>query len=138
MPVYEYVCTACGARVEVVHGIYDAGPAMCTACGGRVRKAVSAPAIVFRGTGWAKKDAQKAAASRASGDRATAGPDAGESGRIEKETGTSKDAGTPKETGTSGGASPTSGDGTDARSPEATKKASTKVTATGGDARADD
>jgi putative FmdB family regulatory protein len=58
MPNYEYVCTACGTRIEVSHGVNESGPAVCTACGGALRKAVSAPAIVFRGSGWAKKDAR--------------------------------------------------------------------------------
>jgi putative FmdB family regulatory protein len=58
MPVYDYVCTACGTRVEVIHGVHAAGPAVCTACGGALRKAVSAAAIVYKGSGWAKKDAR--------------------------------------------------------------------------------
>ena len=58
MPTYDYVCTACGTRVEVVHGVSQAGPEACTVCGGRMRKAMSSPAIVFKGSGWAKKDAR--------------------------------------------------------------------------------
>jgi putative FmdB family regulatory protein len=58
MPVYEYVCVACGHRMEVIHGIHATGPAACDACGGPLRRALSAPAIVFKGSGWAKKDAR--------------------------------------------------------------------------------
>jgi putative FmdB family regulatory protein len=58
MPLYDYVCTACGTRVEVIHGVNEAGPTVCTACGGAMRKALSPPAIVFKGSGWAKKDAR--------------------------------------------------------------------------------
>jgi putative FmdB family regulatory protein len=58
MPVYEYVCVACGHRMEVIHGIHATGPAACDACGGALRRALSAPAIVFKGSGWAKKDAR--------------------------------------------------------------------------------
>jgi putative FmdB family regulatory protein len=63
MPIYEYVCSACERRIEVVHGINAAGPTVCEACGGAMRKALSAPAIHFKGSGWAKKDARSAAAS---------------------------------------------------------------------------
>ncbi len=60
MPIYDYVCLACGRRVEVVHGIHVPGPGSCDACGGAVRKALSMPSIVFKGSGWAKVDARSA------------------------------------------------------------------------------
>ena len=57
MPRYDYVCAACGSRFEVFHGVHDAGPASCTLCGeGPVRKAITAPAVHFKGSGWAKKE----------------------------------------------------------------------------------
>ena len=58
VPTYDYRCTACGRQVEVVHGIHATGPATCEVCGGAMRKALSTPAIHFKGSGWAKKDAQ--------------------------------------------------------------------------------
>ncbi len=57
MPLYDYRCLACGREVEVMHGIHDGGPQACEACGGAMRKALSPPAIHFKGSGWAKKDA---------------------------------------------------------------------------------
>lgn len=44
-----------------MHGIHDSGPTTCEHCGGAMRKALSAPAIHFRGSGWAKKDAAASA-----------------------------------------------------------------------------
>ena len=69
MPVYEYVCTSCGRTTEVMHGIHADGPSRCDECGGGMRKLLSAPAIVFKGSGWAKKDARGAGSggSRSSG-----------------------------------------------------------------------
>jgi putative FmdB family regulatory protein len=61
MPIYEYVCTACARRVEVIHGIAASGPSTCETCGGALRKAISPPAIHFKGSGWAKVDARSAA-----------------------------------------------------------------------------
>jgi putative FmdB family regulatory protein len=65
MPIYEYACKACGHRVEVLHGIHASGPATCDVCGGPMTKLVSAPAIVFKGSGWAKKDARDRSSARA-------------------------------------------------------------------------
>jgi putative FmdB family regulatory protein len=62
MPIYEYVCSACGRRIDVIHGINGTGPATCEVCGGAMRKALTAPAIHFKGSGWAKKDARTSAA----------------------------------------------------------------------------
>ena len=58
MPIYDYSCGTCGRVTEVIHGINDEGPKFCPNCGaeGRMRKALSAPAIVFKGSGWAKVD----------------------------------------------------------------------------------
>jgi len=73
MPTYDYDCEACGRRVEVMHGVHAERPTTCDACGGRLRKAVSAPAIVFKGSGWAKLDARNRATSNASADGSAAG-----------------------------------------------------------------
>jgi putative FmdB family regulatory protein len=57
MPTYDYVCHQCGHRFEVIHGVHAEGPLTCPNCGGGpVRKAFAAPAIHFKGSGWAKKD----------------------------------------------------------------------------------
>jgi putative FmdB family regulatory protein len=58
VPIYDYLCGACGHRLEVIHGVHEDGPRFCPACGaeGRMQKAISAPAIVYKGGGWAKKD----------------------------------------------------------------------------------
>ena len=55
MPTYDYICTACGHEMEVVHSVYGEGPA-CPKCGARMRKAISAPGVHFKGTGWARKE----------------------------------------------------------------------------------
>ena len=66
MPRYDYVCAACGSRFEVLHGVNDAGPASCILCGeGPVRKAITAPAVHFKGSGWAKKERRAPVASGA-------------------------------------------------------------------------
>ena len=58
MPIYDYVCSNCGQRTEVIHGINDPGPRFCRSCGaeGTLRKGFNTPAILYKGSGWAKKD----------------------------------------------------------------------------------
>ncbi len=65
MPTYDYICTACGHRMEVVHGIHSQHPDACPLCGGTMRKAPTAPAVHFKGSGWAKKDRGAATATKA-------------------------------------------------------------------------
>jgi putative FmdB family regulatory protein len=60
VPIYDYVCGNCGERTEVMHPVHAPGPDSCLVCGGPLRKALSPPAIVFKGSGWAKKDARNA------------------------------------------------------------------------------
>ena len=66
MPLYDYDCAACGRRFEVVHGVHADPPTECPLCGkGPIRKAISAPTIHYKGSGWAKKE-RHATASRSS------------------------------------------------------------------------
>jgi putative FmdB family regulatory protein len=87
MPVYDYVCSRCAERVEIIHAVHAPGPESCPVCGGQMRKALSVPAIVFKGSGWAKKDAR--ASVRRSEKEAKDGPaadasDGGTADRSEK------------------------------------------------------
>ena len=56
MPTYDYVCSSCGHRMEVMHGVHGHGPSACPVCGGQMRKAFAPPVVHFKGTGWAKKE----------------------------------------------------------------------------------
>jgi putative FmdB family regulatory protein len=72
MPTYEYACTECGDRTEVVQSIADAPPTTCTVCGGRLRKVFSPVGIVFKGSGFYRTDSRgkpaKAAKAEGGGD----------------------------------------------------------------------
>ena len=70
MPVYDYDCAACGTRFEVIHGVHADSPATCPACGrGPVRKAVTAPAVHYKGSGWAKKERRSGSSTSSSKDK---------------------------------------------------------------------
>jgi putative FmdB family regulatory protein len=58
MPTYEYACTECGNRTEVVQSISDASPTTCTVCGGPLRKVFSPVGIVFKGSGFYRTDSR--------------------------------------------------------------------------------
>jgi len=77
MPIYDYLCSSCGERTEVMHGIEAPAPRFCPACGseGTLRKAFVVPAIVFKGSGWAKKDRSGGSGTRAKSDSAASGSD---------------------------------------------------------------
>jgi len=82
MPLYEYLCDACGHRFEKIQKFSDPLIEECPNCGARqVHKLVSSPAIQFKGTGWyitdyAKKGTVDASKSGDSKDGNSAGGDA--------------------------------------------------------------
>ncbi len=64
MPAYDYDCAACGRRFELIHGVHAEEPTTCPLCGkGPVRKAITAAAIHYKGSGWAKKERRATATS---------------------------------------------------------------------------
>jgi len=56
MPLYEYVCQACGKKTEVLQGMKERPLRTCPDCGGKLKKAFSAPAIQFKGSGFYTTD----------------------------------------------------------------------------------
>jgi len=80
MPIYEYVCQSCGKKTEVLQGMREKPLKICPHCGGKLKKAFSAPAIQFKGSGFYITDYAR-------------GTNAGKSGttpRVEKESGSSE------------------------------------------------
>ena len=109
MPIYDYVCPN-GHRFEVIHGINAPGPSECPVCGStQVRKGFVTPTIVFKGSGWAKKDRSAAARSRAA---SSDGKESGDGATKEAEPSTPAAASAADGVGTKGaGTSPTGGAG---------------------------
>ena len=56
MPIYEYQCTQCNERHEIIQRFSDAPLTHCPQCGGDMKKLVSSPAIQFKGSGFYKTD----------------------------------------------------------------------------------
>ena len=107
MPIYDYACGACGHILEVVHGIHDHGPRFCASCGadGTMRKTIAAPAVVFKGAGWAKKDRAATATSGGGRGSAKADPAKNESGNHTPAAVGTSDAPAPPSTSAQAGGS---------------------------------
>jgi putative FmdB family regulatory protein len=52
MPLYEYKCSKCKTKFEVIQKVAEPPLKKCIKCGGSVTKTISAPAIQFKGSGW--------------------------------------------------------------------------------------
>ena len=53
MPVYEYECSSCGGRFEAVQKFSDPLLTECRFChASSLRKVLSPPAFVLKGSGW--------------------------------------------------------------------------------------
>jgi putative FmdB family regulatory protein len=52
MPIYEFECRKCKAKIEVFQKMSARQPTKCRNCGGRLDRLQSAPAIQFKGSGW--------------------------------------------------------------------------------------
>lgn len=57
MPIYPYVCTACGHEFDSLQKISDDPLKDCPECGEpRLRKRLTAPSFQLKGTGWYETD----------------------------------------------------------------------------------
>jgi putative FmdB family regulatory protein len=74
MPLYEYLCDACGHKFEKIQKFSDPLVETCPQCGGAVHKLMSSPAIQFKGSGFYITDYPKqehVTAAKADSDSAT-------------------------------------------------------------------
>ncbi len=101
MPLYEYLCTGCGERTEVLRGFNQPPLTECPRCGGLLTKLASAPALQFKGSGFYLTDYGRAGAGRrteggevkADGAKADAAKDAkSDAGKEAKSSGEAKEA----------------------------------------------
>ena len=110
MPIYDYRCSNCGQTTEVIHGIDAPAPRFCPACGaeGTLRKAIAAPAVLYKGSGWAKKDRSSSGGARSKASQASTSGDASDGAAAKPPSSDEKSAG--GESGTASKATRTSED----------------------------
>jgi putative FmdB family regulatory protein len=75
MPLYEYVCQDCKRKTEVLQRMKERPLRICPHCGGRLKKAFSAPAIQFKGSGFYTTDYARGTNAGKSGESPKAGSD---------------------------------------------------------------
>jgi putative FmdB family regulatory protein len=121
VPTYEYACTDCGERHELVQRFTDPTLTECPSCTGRLRKVFSPVGVVFKGSGFYKTD------SRSSSGNGSARSDDGGTAKTDGKTDTKSDA--KSETGGSKSDAKASGDS--ARSGSSTGSGSSGSGSTG-------
>lgn len=52
MPLYQYRCKKCGEITEKIQKFTDKPLTVCSFCNGAVEKIISAPGIIFKGSGF--------------------------------------------------------------------------------------
>jgi putative FmdB family regulatory protein len=72
VPTYEYACTECGHRLEVVQRFTDEPLTQCPDCGGELRKVYGAVGIVLKGSGFYKTDSRATAGNGSGGKKESA------------------------------------------------------------------
>jgi putative FmdB family regulatory protein len=74
MPLYEYKCSRCGKKFEVIQKFADQPLTVHPDCGGEVEKLISLSSLQFKGTGWYVTDyGRKGSSSGANGTNGTNG-----------------------------------------------------------------
>lgn len=58
VPIYDYRCEHCGHAFSAVQSFNDEALQTCPSCGKQPRRLITAPAIVFKGSGWYKTDSR--------------------------------------------------------------------------------
>ena len=76
MPLYEYLCEACGQRTETLQRLADPPLTVCAQCGGTLKKQFSAPSFQFKGSGWYVTDYARSGSGSAGGSETSATADA--------------------------------------------------------------
>jgi putative FmdB family regulatory protein len=114
MPLYEYLCDACGRRFEVIQKFSDPPLEHCPECGGTVRKQVAAPAFQFKGTGWyitdyAKKQPVKTEAGRSESSSKEGSRDEAQTGKSTEKAPEKSSASAASPAGSSSGSSASKG-----------------------------
>jgi putative FmdB family regulatory protein len=72
VPIYEYQCDSCSYRFEVKQSIKDAPLTTCERCGKPLRRLISSPGIMFKGSGWYVTDYSNKLKPPSEGDKAPA------------------------------------------------------------------
>ena len=120
MPTYQYACTDCGDKSEVVQRFTDDPLTVCVVCGGKLRKVFSPVGIVFKGSGFYRTDSRNGSSTVSAGKDAAASTSNGSS----SDSAASTSSSSTSSSDSSGGGSASSGTSEKKSSVAAPSKAS--------------
>jgi putative FmdB family regulatory protein len=109
MPTYEYVCTDCGAPLEVVQSIHEPSLTECPACQGRLRKVFGNVGVVFKGSGFYRTDSRGKAGKTSATSPAAPKADSTSDGKSASTSDSKPAANAPAKPADSASSSPASG-----------------------------
>ena len=121
MPTYQYACTDCGDKSEVVQRFTDDPLTVCAACGGKLRKVFSPVGIVFKGSGFYRTDSRNGSNAVGAGKDGASNEGAGKDGAAKEGAA----SGSSSADGASGSSSDSAKNGSGGTESSGGKKAST-------------
>jgi putative FmdB family regulatory protein len=124
VPTYQYACTDCGDRSEVVQRFTDDPLTVCSACGGKLRKVFSPVGIVFKGSGFYRTDSRTGSSTVAAGASANGSSAEGSSGSDKSKDSSSSSSGSDSGSSKSGSESGGSGSKKDKKAASAAASSS--------------
>jgi putative FmdB family regulatory protein len=110
VPTYQYACTECGDRVEVVQKFTDDPLTVCEACGGKLRKVFFPAGIVFKGSGFYRTDSRNGSSPSSAAAKDKQASDSGSKDSAESKPAADKPAAKSESTSTSSSSSSSSGE----------------------------
>jgi putative FmdB family regulatory protein len=116
VPTYQYACTDCGDKSEVVQRFTDEPLTVCSVCGGKLRKVFSPVGIVFKGSGFYRTDSRSSSAVPAgssNGSGNSSSESSSSSGSDKSSNGSSSSGDSAKSSGSSGSSSSSGSSGGD-------------------------
>jgi putative FmdB family regulatory protein len=139
MPLYEYLCSACGHQFERIVKFSDAPLTTCPKCGKEtIEQMISAPAVQFKGSGWyvtdyASKGNKAAYAASAKSDNAPASTESSSS--ASEASAPSASSGEKSSSSGEAGSSASGGSTSDSGSSASSSSASSSSAKSGGESQ---
>ena len=116
MPTYQYACTECDHRFELVQSFTDAPASVCPNCGSPVRKVFSSVGVVFKGSGFYRNDSRESAKSASTSAKSDSGSKGESKSEAKSDSSKSSDAGTSSSSSSSDSSSSSASSGSAAKS----------------------
>ncbi|MDA9803006.1 FmdB family transcriptional regulator [bacterium] len=110
MPTYEYTCSSCDARHEIVQKMSDPTLTECPSCGQpTLRKLFNGVGVVFKGSGFYRTDSRSSGSASEGSSKGSGGAEQGEKKSSTKDSGSSSSSGTTSGSSSSSSSSSSGG-----------------------------